>query len=345
MNENQINTNAVSVDAGAVRVFERDRLDDFPVLKAFQQYIDAEQNKARKRMIVLCVFFGFLVTVMATAFMLIVTDFNGKNKELASRNQELNDKLVEYVMKGNERESAIARQHSNEAALKSMSEAIASIQRQITEQQEKADKMAKAQAAAQAATAQAAAQAAAKAVTQAAGPTKEQIARQRQIDTATQKLSKAHALLKAEKEKLAAEREMLHKLEVELQRRKMYPEYYADKDKEGLDDMDLSAGQADDDNVDDDQQQEQPQPSAGGRKYVEDETGAINYFKAYEDEDEAPRDYIESLMNGLPQTEPTASRPARKTAGGQQKQRAQDHFDVPLEVNGELLNWIVPKQQ
>ena len=31
--------------------------NDFPVLKAFQEYIDAEQSKARKRMLGLSIFF------------------------------------------------------------------------------------------------------------------------------------------------------------------------------------------------------------------------------------------------------------------------------------------------
>ena len=36
----------------AVSVYgQTDGLDDFPVLKAFQQYIDSEQAKARKRMV------------------------------------------------------------------------------------------------------------------------------------------------------------------------------------------------------------------------------------------------------------------------------------------------------
>ena len=34
----------------AVSVYSQDAMDDFPVLKAFQQYIDAEQAKARKRL-------------------------------------------------------------------------------------------------------------------------------------------------------------------------------------------------------------------------------------------------------------------------------------------------------
>ena len=35
--------------------------NDFPVLKAFQEYIDAEQSKARKRMLGLSIFFVVLL--------------------------------------------------------------------------------------------------------------------------------------------------------------------------------------------------------------------------------------------------------------------------------------------
>ena len=42
--------------------------NDFPVLKAFQEYIDAEQAKARKRMLGLCVFFILLLVVIVVTF-------------------------------------------------------------------------------------------------------------------------------------------------------------------------------------------------------------------------------------------------------------------------------------
>ena len=73
MNENQINRNAVSV-------YGQEGLEDFPVLKAFQQYIDAEQNKARKRLVVLCAFFGFLMTAMIIVFLFILKDVSSNNK-------------------------------------------------------------------------------------------------------------------------------------------------------------------------------------------------------------------------------------------------------------------------
>ena len=66
--------------------------EDFPVLKAFQQYIDSEQAKARKRMLLLCAFFGGLMFVVISVFVVLLIS-------ASSRNQMLNDRLVEYAMK------------------------------------------------------------------------------------------------------------------------------------------------------------------------------------------------------------------------------------------------------
>ena len=67
-------------------------MDDFPVLKAFQQYIDSEQAKARKRMLMLCAFFGFLMIVVIGVFVVLLVN-------VSARNQALNDRLIEFAMK------------------------------------------------------------------------------------------------------------------------------------------------------------------------------------------------------------------------------------------------------
>lgn len=66
--------------------------NDFPVLKAFQEYIDAEQAKARKRMVGLAAFFIVLLVVVVVTFTLIMTAF-------ISRNQALSDKLLDIALK------------------------------------------------------------------------------------------------------------------------------------------------------------------------------------------------------------------------------------------------------
>ena len=62
--------------------------NEFPVLKAFQEYIDAEQAKARKRMLGLSVFFIVLLFVVVVTFVLILTT-------VLNRNQSLSDRLLD----------------------------------------------------------------------------------------------------------------------------------------------------------------------------------------------------------------------------------------------------------
>jgi hypothetical protein len=66
--------------------------NEFPVLKAFQEYIDAEQAKARKRMLGLSVFFIVLLSVVVVTFVLILTT-------VLNRNQSLSDRLLDYALK------------------------------------------------------------------------------------------------------------------------------------------------------------------------------------------------------------------------------------------------------
>ena len=70
--------------------------NDFPVLKAFQEYIDAEQTKARKRMLGLSVFFIVLLFVVVVTFVLILTT-------VLNRNQSLSDRLLDYALREREK--------------------------------------------------------------------------------------------------------------------------------------------------------------------------------------------------------------------------------------------------
>ena len=70
--------------------------NEFPVLKAFQEYIDAEQAKARKRMLGLSIFFIVLLIVVVVTFVLVLTT-------VVNRNQALSDKLLDYALKEHDR--------------------------------------------------------------------------------------------------------------------------------------------------------------------------------------------------------------------------------------------------
>ena len=192
MSENQTSANAVSV-------YGQEGLDDFPVLKAFQQYIDAEQNKSRKRMVMLCVFFGFLMTVMIMVFLFILRD-------VSSKNDALNDRVLEFMMKSSDRQNVIvqppAPAPSNDTAIKTMTDTLLTMQKHMAEQQEKA--IAAQVAAAQAVAAQAQAAAQAQQAAAQAQPAPAQQAPhtpqdQHRIDIETHNLANTNAARKAEK--------------------------------------------------------------------------------------------------------------------------------------------------
>ena len=198
----------------AISVYQQDNaMDDFPVLKAFQQYIDAEQIKSRKRMVSLCIFFGVLMTIVVAVFMLML-------HSISARNQQLNDRLVEYAMR--DRQPAVMPQapapqasEANEAAMRAMTDTLVALQKQIASAQ-----------ASQAPVTPA------PAIAASPEPTPEEIAIEQRTRAAEEKLRKARALLDAEKRKLAEERERLRQEEVERHRRRLYPEFYSEKKSE-----------------------------------------------------------------------------------------------------------------
>lgn len=198
-----------AIPENAVRLYEQsDAMDDFPVLKAFQQYIDAEQAKARKRMLMLCVFFGALMIVVIAVFLLLLLN-------VSSRNQTLNDRLVEYAMKERERMASPIvvqppqQQQQDNSILLSLTAKLEDMQKRLDESRQKAEE-ARRQAEIEAAKPK--------------GPTPEEL-----------EIKRLNALLAAEKEKQAAEKarqaaekekERQHQLEIEAYRRKHYPEFY-----------------------------------------------------------------------------------------------------------------------
>ena len=350
MNENQAANNPISI-------YGQEGLDDFPVLKAFQQYIDAEQSKSRKRMVMLCVFFGFLMTIMIVVFLFMLRD-------ATARNQALNDKFVNLLMERDRQPVVVQppapiQNAANDAAIKAMTDTMAALQKQIADQQakmieqqakleENRAKMAEEQL--KAVTAAAAKAQEAAAAQKATGPSKEQLALQKQIDEDTAKLVKARALLKAEKEKIAAEKERLRREEVERQRRRLYPEYYEKKDAE-----EKAAAE-----------KKQQAPAA-------EMDGPVSYFDAYEDDvdlddDGLSADELDDLVPSAkpkPKAKPAAApakrpaaspakkpstpstaaaktKPVQKTAPAKAKAATSDRYVVPVEINGADSDWLIP---
>lgn len=199
MNSDDMNTQNLGgeIPQRAVSIFgQNEGMDDFPVLKAFQQYIDAEQEKARKRIIGLGIFFGAILVIVITVFMILLHGIN-------TRNQTLSDRLVEYAMKEADRRQAPAAAQSpaqDTAALKAMTEALVSIQQKLQNAEAK--------------------------------PVSVDAEHERKVRADTEKLERAKKLLEQEKQRLDAEKERLRQIEIDRQRRKLYPELY--EDDEGM---------------------------------------------------------------------------------------------------------------
>lgn len=72
-----------------------DAMDDFPVLKAFQQYVDAEQAKAHKRLMTVCAFFAVLMAIVVGVFVYIII---GLNKNAAPAKDQDGNEFAKLVL-------------------------------------------------------------------------------------------------------------------------------------------------------------------------------------------------------------------------------------------------------
>ena len=208
MNEENISpANAVSIYG------QNDAMDDFPVLKAFQQYIDNEQEKARKRMMGLGFLFAFVLVSVIAVFAIMMNSINRRNQELSEKHQELSNRLLEYAMKERDRAPVVVTPPTNgsDAALKAVTESLVALQKEILEQKKQQT-----------------------AVEAARNPSAVDAEYEKVIRDEAEKMKRARALLRAEQEQLAAEKERLHREEVERQRRRLYPEYYENEDRQAL---------------------------------------------------------------------------------------------------------------
>ena len=114
--------------------------EEFPVLKAFQQYIDAEQSKARKRMLALCIFFGCLLTVVVVIFLCLLYF-------ASERNQALNDRMLEYAMKDRDRQQSpvvVQQPQADNSAILALTAKIEEMHKKLVEAQQRASEAEKA---------------------------------------------------------------------------------------------------------------------------------------------------------------------------------------------------------
>ena len=210
-------------------------LDDFPVLKAFQQYVDAEQAKAHKRLMTVCVFFTVLILTVIGVFMFIILNLSqgagGKDqsadatiKALSDNNAALQSQVLEQTRKMNEQLMAQL------AAKQTQPAADAELQKQNFELQAKLnaleiEKRLRAEQEAEAVRRAALAPKPEPADASSASE-KEKADMDLALKKAEQKQQSKEAKLREREAQLAAEEKRLREKEISLQRRRLYPEYF-----------------------------------------------------------------------------------------------------------------------
>ena len=325
--ENDIPQNAVSVYGSD------STMDEFPILKAFQEYIDAEQAKARKRITALAVFFGVLLIALLAIFMtLLVKSYDD--------NQHLNDRLVDFMQQERERSDkehaereraaaeAAARPSRDSAAVIELTKKIETLQEKIYNAQRKADDAERTLVEKEKLMAEKdkqAAEALKKAIEDAKpkGPSAEE-----------QEIARLKALLAAEKQKQAAavEKERRRQEELEAYRRKYYPEHYRPKSPPS---RPLTIGkinttklpQYDDDDLDD----------------LPDEDTAISYY------DDEPKGTDPKVSRGQP-PKPKGTVPKKSGTVPLPKpqpvaKETEEKFTIPVEVrkSDDISVWDIPE--
>ena len=190
---------------------DNESMEDFPVLKAFQQYIDAEQAKSRKRLISLGIFFSVLMFVVIGIFVVLLLSS-------VERNQTLNDRLIEYAMKDREHATEVEVQRAqNSAAIVNLTAKLEEMQKRLAEESIRA-------AAAEKARNEANEQAKALSVQKAAAAKATATPSQAELE-----ILKLKTLLEQEKNRSIELEAQRKEAELEIYRRKNYPELYQSK--------------------------------------------------------------------------------------------------------------------
>ena len=223
---------------------------DFPVLKAFQQYIDAEQAKARKRMVWLSAFFVTVLVIVVVVFAFIMAAVISRDQknlsEIATRNQELSDKLLNIALKQQQPAQTASvvvpaqPQPASDVVLKPVLdklENLATAMNARPQQQESrpADPAATLRPVLEKlenlTSAMAIRPQQQPIMVAPVAPTPQLTQADREAAQLRETLRQLQAEMKADQAKAAkAEKERLHKEEVERHRRRLYPEYYARED-------------------------------------------------------------------------------------------------------------------
>ena len=203
---------------------------EFPVLKAFQQYIDAEQAKARKRMLGLSVFFIILLVVVVVTFVLVLTT-------VVNRNQALSDRLLDYALKEREKAPQNVQQTLQPAVQQSPQPSIHEYLKPFIERLEREQEAMKAiyekqqkEAEEKFEKKQKEAEEKYERQRKEAEEKYERLRKEDETKAAARELARDEEIRKAkielEKERARVKKENDRQAEIERQRRRLYPEYY-----------------------------------------------------------------------------------------------------------------------
>lgn len=220
-------------DATALSVFGQasGAGNDFPVLKAFQEYLEAEQAKSRKRMLNLSIFFVVLLVVVVVTFSIIMAAVINRDQQnmsaIATRNQELSDKLLDIALRDRTppAQPSVVNvqpapqpvpqpQPSQESLLKPLLEKIENLSSAVAAARQQPIQPAPV-------------------VVTAAAPVPQVPVESAETIRLREELKRereAIEAVKAEREKLKAEQEKLRREKIEQHRRRLYPDYYARED-------------------------------------------------------------------------------------------------------------------
>ena len=213
----------------ALRIFDQaNGMNDFPVLKAFQEYIEAEQARARKRTLGLSIFFIVLLVVVVVTFAVIMAAVINRDQQslqaIATRNQALSDKLLDIALR--ERTPAaqpVVNVQPPPAAVHPDTGAQAL--KPVLDRLESLTEALKKQPAGTAPQPVPMVQPAAPKPLPAAVSPELEAARRQQDELARQR-----AAVAAERARLREEQEQLRRDRIEQHRRRLYPDYYARED-------------------------------------------------------------------------------------------------------------------
>ena len=334
------NTHAVSVYGS------ESPMDEFPILKAFQEYIDAEHTRARRRMTAMAIFFGVMMIALIAIFVSLLVRSYGDN-------QHLNDRLVEYMQQERERSDkehsererlaaeAAAKPPQDSAAVIALTRKIEELQEKIYAAQRKADDAERSrmenerklveQEKLMAEKDKQAAEKLKKAIEDAKpkGPTPEE-----------QEIARLKALLAAEKEKQskAADKERRRQEELEEYRRKHYPQHYQRQDAPSRPSRQLTIGNLDTSTLPQyDEEYDQDELD------LPDEDTAISYYDGDDETMPAPAGK-KAASPSKPKTKPAAKTPARTVPKAASKAPLEKKYSIPVEVKkSDISVWDIPE--